>query len=141
MRLLLALKKSMEEGAYITPRLYIPKNMWYQPNIRLQHMEVKIAACESLMGDLARLSKWKRLDDLTASMRLLETLEEAIEGLQTLLARKLKRESMADATPPATASTSPTKDHHDAGSKKFMSWGSKLSKSVERMNAFSLTKT
>ncbi|KAI9269253.1 hypothetical protein BDA99DRAFT_346724 [Phascolomyces articulosus] len=148
LRLVLSIEKSMDQGAYITPRLYIPKNMWNQPNIRLPHVEIKVAACESLMNDLAKLEQWHKLDDLTGSLKVLEILEDAVESLQANLAKKLKRESMsADSTTVSSPSTAmaPQYDGSSTTSTKksqaFMSWGTKLSKSVERMNAFSLTKT
>ncbi|KAI7858899.1 hypothetical protein BDC45DRAFT_565004 [Circinella umbellata] len=154
LHLVLSIEKSMDQGAYITPRLYIPKNMWNQPSIRLPHVEIKVAACESLMNDLAKLEQWHKLDDLTGSLKVLEILEDAVESLQANLAKKLKRESMSAEqttssphtvmTPQYDSSTSYSSSNSSTSSKKsqaFMSWGSKLSKSVERMNAFSLTKT
>ncbi|CDH51401.1 predicted protein [Lichtheimia corymbifera JMRC:FSU:9682] len=174
MRLVLSLEKSMEDGAYITPRLYIPKNMWHQPGIRLPHVEIKIAACESLMADLSKLERWTKLDDLTGSLKVLEGLEDAVESLKNTLAKKLKRESMNGSSNTATSaatsngqqspvtttsssssvismnntipdniSVSSISSNTSSSYKKsqaFMSWGTKLSKSVERMNAFSLTK-
>ncbi|KAG2226881.1 hypothetical protein INT45_010160 [Circinella minor] len=154
LHLVLSIEKSMDQGAYITPRLYIPKNMWNQPSIRLPHVEIKVAACESLMNDLTKLEQWHKLDDLTGSLKVLEILEDAVESLQANLAKKLKRESMnaeqttsspnTVMTPQYDSSTSYSSSNSSTSSKKsqaFMSWGSKLSKSVERMNAFSLTKT
>ncbi|KAI7874879.1 hypothetical protein K492DRAFT_211289 [Lichtheimia hyalospora FSU 10163] len=169
MRLVLSLEKSMEDGAYITPRLYIPKNMWHQPGIRLPHVEIKIAACESLMADLSKLERWNKLDDLTGSLKVLEGLEDAVESLKNTLAKKLKRESVNGNTtvasngqqsPVTTTSSSSVMSMNTNSipdnmsvssissnastsykkSQAFMSWGTKLSKSVERMNAFSLTK-
>ncbi|KAL1934869.1 hypothetical protein VTP01DRAFT_7051 [Rhizomucor pusillus] len=145
LRLILSLEKSMDHGAYITPRLYIPKNMWQQPNIRLPHLEIKVAACETLMNDLARLEKWSQLDDLTGSLKLLEQFLEAVESLQNNLSKKLKRESMDASTSGSVVNGSDIASGVEASSGKrtqsFMSWGSKLSKSVERMNAFGLTRT
>lgn len=145
LRLILSLEKSMDQGAYITPRLYIPKDMWQQPNIRLPHLEIKVAACETLMNDLARLEKWSQLDDLTGSLKLLEHFLDAVESLQSNLSKKLKRESMD-----ASTGAGPVMNGSDIGvnaeatgkrTQSFMSWGSKLSKSVERMNAFGLNRT
>ncbi|KAI9495858.1 hypothetical protein BDB00DRAFT_812206 [Zychaea mexicana] len=151
LHLVLSIEKSMDQGAYITPRLYIPKNMWNQPNIRLPNVEVKAAACETLINDLAKLEQWHKLDDLTGSLKVLEILEDAVESLQASLAKKLKRDSMSADNPTASSPSTTMTPHYDAGSigssssskksQAFMSWGTKLSKSVERMNAFSLTKT
>lgn len=102
------------------------------------------------MGDLSRLEKWQQLDDLTSSLKLLETLEDAVESLNTTLSKKLKRESMDASKQGQVISPTHVKDmpgmmvHEGSISSRktqsFMSWGTKLSKSVERMNAFSLTK-
>ncbi|KAI8884795.1 hypothetical protein K501DRAFT_332465 [Backusella circina FSU 941] len=153
LKLLLSLEKSMIEGGYITQRLYIPKNLWQQPNIRLSSMEIKVTACESLINDISKLESWSYLDDVVSSTKLLENFESSLDMLQTLLSKKLKRESM-DSSHASTSqngfpsnrdSNLPSINRMDSsGSKKtqsFMSWGTKFTKSVERMNAFSLTKT
>ncbi|KAI7896505.1 uncharacterized protein EV154DRAFT_535727 [Mucor mucedo] len=166
LKLLLAIEKSMLEGAHITQKLYIPKNLWQQPNIKLSSMDIKVSACESLMNDIARLENWSYLDDLSSSTKLLDNFENAVDHLQTSLSKKLKRESSHaenhhhnTTTSSASSVISTQKNSHmihsnsrdsmstisrmDSGKKtqSFMSWGTKLTKSVERMNAFSLTKT
>ncbi|KAF7725097.1 hypothetical protein EC973_000423 [Apophysomyces ossiformis] len=105
-----------------------------QPNIRLPSMDTKMAACETLMGDIARLEQWTALENIVESLKLVQGLEEAVDLLQTNMSKKLKRDSMVD-------HPSPTQHAHESKKgQSFMSWGTKLSKSVERMNAFSLTK-
>ncbi|GAA5816842.1 hypothetical protein MFLAVUS_010376 [Mucor flavus] len=163
LKLILALEKSMLEGAHITQKLYIPKNLWQQPNIKLSSMDVKVSACESLLNEIARLEKWSYLDDLTSSTKLLDNFEHTVDHLQTSLSKKLKRESHVESSSNSSASSingsyqvkstsmihSNSRDsmstisRMDSGKKtqSFMSWGTKLTKSVERMNAFSLTKT
>ncbi|KAG0163178.1 hypothetical protein DFQ28_007089 [Apophysomyces sp. BC1034] len=134
LQLILSLERSMAHGGYITQRLYIPKSIWHQPNIRLPSMDAKMAACETLIMDLSRLEKWTTLEDVVESLRLVQVLEDAVEVLQTNMSKKLKRESMVD-------HSSPTQYAHETKKgQTFMSWGNKLTKSVERMNAFSLTK-
>ncbi|KAI8884669.1 hypothetical protein K501DRAFT_322833 [Backusella circina FSU 941] len=143
LKLIFALEKSMNEGGHITQNLYIPKNLWFQPNIRLNSMDIKTTACESLMSYINRLESWTYLNDLHSSLRLIESFELALKSLETNLSKKLKRDSL---------NSEETHHHRDSypmrmdsnGSKKtqsFMSWGNKITKSVERMNAFSLTKT
>lgn len=126
-------------------------------------MDIKVSACESLMNDIARLENWSYLDDLSSSTKLLDNFENSVDHLQTNLSKKLKRESHVEnhnATASSASSVISTqKNSHmihsnsrdsmstisrmDSGKKtqSFMSWGTKLTKSVERMNAFSLTKT
>lgn len=123
-------------------------------------MDIKVSACEALMNDIARLENWSYLDDLSSSAKLLDNFEHSVDHLQTSLSKKLKRESHLEAnTSSASSVISVQKSTHmihsnsrdsmstisrmDSGKKtqSFMSWGNKLTKSVERMNAFSLTKT
>jgi hypothetical protein len=138
-------------------------------------MDVKIAACESLIMDLNRVEKWGNLDDIHGSLRLIESLEEVVYGLQVTLSKKLKRDSLVDTSddtnnglPDVGGGTNQQYSHgandsgigNNSGSHgnssylnsslnsnggvnkraQLMSWGSKLTKSVEKMNAFSLTK-
>lgn len=70
-------------------------------------------------------------------------METSVESLKTNLSKKFKRESTNGGIQTSTAGHTngttkiePTKK----SSQSFMSWGTKLTKSVERMNAFSLTK-
>jgi hypothetical protein len=127
-----------------------------QPNIRLSSMDTKISACESIMTDITRLENWSYLDDLISSTRLLDHFETSVDHLQMTLSKKLKRDSMIENNSSSGSSQlsysgsihnssrdSISMSRMDSGKKtqSFMSWGTKLTKSVERMNAFSLTKT
>ncbi|KAI8074460.1 hypothetical protein BC940DRAFT_315078 [Gongronella butleri] len=155
LKLVLALEQSMIQGSYITPNLFIPQNLWQQSNVRLTSMDIKVAACETLMIDLTRIEKWRDLDDIRGSLRLIESLEEVVDNLQVTLSKKLKRDSLADQEDTAsptmmddmTSSTmslvsggGPSSQASNGtsgpGKRHIMSWGSKLTKSVERMNAF-----
>ncbi|KAI8384139.1 hypothetical protein BD560DRAFT_189582 [Blakeslea trispora] len=160
--LLLILEKSMLEGAHITHRLYIPKNLWLQPNIKLPSMDTKVSACETIANEITRLEKWSHLDDLKSSIKILEQLENSVDQLQTTLAKKLKSDSLGSEVPSSplysagssvassqssvysfqSQSSAATVSRVESTKKgqSFMSWGNKLTKSVERMNAFSLTK-
>ncbi|KAI9033711.1 hypothetical protein CLU79DRAFT_8470 [Phycomyces nitens] len=165
LRLMFLLEQTMVDGGYLTSRLYIPKNLWNQQSIKLASVDVKAAACESMISYLVRLEKWKKFDDVSGSLKVLDTLLESIEGLQTSLSKKLKRDSVNSSSSNGTSNNSVSSGGHpnngpgkesmgsagmstfvsanETSSKKtqsFLSWGTKLSKSVERMNAFSLTK-
>ncbi|KAI8337295.1 hypothetical protein BC941DRAFT_502742 [Chlamydoabsidia padenii] len=186
LKLIIALEHSMNYGGYITPKLFVPKNLWHQNNIRIPSMDVKMAACESLILDLNRIEKWRNLDDIRGSLRLIESLEEVVDGLQVTLSKKLKQDSIVDinddtssvinssdgslqSQPYSTGTTGYSNNNNNNNTNnnnnnnnngsngntmgnsnynsnsinkraQFMSWGSKLSKSVERMNAFGLNK-
>ncbi|KAI8357880.1 hypothetical protein EDC96DRAFT_445955 [Choanephora cucurbitarum] len=159
--LLLILEKSMIEGAHMTHRLYIPKNLWLQPSIKLPSMDIKVSACETISNEIARLEKWSHLDDLKSSIKILEQLENSVDQLQITLAKKLKSESLNSEAPSSplysgssaassqasiyslqsqSSTTTVNRTESTRKGQSFMSWGNKLTKSVERMNAFSLTK-
>ncbi|KAI8341278.1 hypothetical protein BC941DRAFT_204039 [Chlamydoabsidia padenii] len=163
LKLIINLEHSMNCGGFVTPKLYIPRNLWYQNNIRLSSMDVKVAACESLISDLNRIEKWRNLDDILGSLRLIESLEEVVDGLQVTLSKKLKRDSLVDTNDDNNNgsldngtghqySSHGNNDHNSGNNNlnnnggsinkraQLLSWGSKLTKSVERMNNFSLTK-
>ncbi|KAG0164500.1 hypothetical protein DFQ28_010056 [Apophysomyces sp. BC1034] len=89
LQMIFAFERSMTRGEYVTERLYIPKNMWYQTNVRLLWIDVKLAACKSLLLGLSRLEHWKRLEDTMTSMVVLNTFEETLEDVQATLAKKL----------------------------------------------------
>jgi hypothetical protein len=139
LRLMFALEKSMNEGGHITQHLYIPKNLWFQPSIRLNSMDIKTTACESLMSYINRLESWTYLNDLVSSFRLIESFELALKSLESNLSKKLKRDSLN--MEESNRDSHPIRIDSAKKTQSFMSWGNKISKSVERMNAFSLTKT
>ncbi|KAG0750182.1 hypothetical protein G6F57_003873 [Rhizopus arrhizus] len=147
LELILALQKSMQQGAYITKKLYIPKSLWQQSNVKLSYIDIKISACTTIINDISRLESWTYLNDLTSSLRLLDHVELSVEGLKSNLSKKLKseRSKKKDAGNSNQTTNSIQTIHHSAkterkASQSFISWGTKLSKSVERMNAFSLSK-
>ncbi|CAO3702410.1 unnamed protein product [Rhizopus stolonifer] len=150
--LILALEKSMQKGAYITESLYIPKSFWQQSNVKLSHVDIKISVCDTMRGDIARLENWIYLDDLRSSLKLLEHVETSVEGLKNNLSKKLKKDgsdksldsssqlsSGSSSVNSNQTNTSKTESGRKA-SQSFMAWGTRLSKSVERMNAFGLSK-
>lgn len=109
-------------------------------------MDIKVAACESLMNDINKLEQWTYLDDLISSSRLLDHFETAVDHLQLSLSKKLKRESTSESNKDQGHSHNSTSRDSISGridekkkTQSFMSWGTKLTKSVEKMNAFSLT--
>lgn len=118
-----------------------------QSNVKLSYIDIKISACTTIINDISRLESWTYLNDLTSSLRLLDHVELSVEGLKSNLSKKLKseRSKKKDAGNSNQTTNSIQTIHHSAkterkASQSFISWGTKLSKSVERMNAFSLSK-
>ncbi|CAO3695920.1 unnamed protein product [Umbelopsis ramanniana] len=87
--LMRSLELSMTVGCHITQRLYVPKNLWYQPNIRLPSVDVKVSICETLLMALTRLEAWQRLDDIRGTLAQLVALENSLENAKVSLTRKL----------------------------------------------------
>ncbi|KAG0743754.1 hypothetical protein G6F57_008786 [Rhizopus arrhizus] len=149
--LILALEKSMRQGAYITKRLYIPKSLWQQTNVKIPHADTKVSVCDTLRSDITRLESWTYLDDLRSSLKLLEHVETSVETLKNSLSKKLRKEgpdrSLDNSSQTSNNSNSSFQSNNNTitetgrkASQSFISWGTRLSKSVERMNAFGLSK-
>ncbi|KAL1917024.1 uncharacterized protein VTP21DRAFT_5222 [Calcarisporiella thermophila] len=83
-----SLERSLSVGAFITERLYIPREIWMQNNVRVPAIETKIQICDILSGALHRISAWERLDDLQGTVKRLEFLQTALGSVQNMLAKK-----------------------------------------------------
>ncbi|CAO3668935.1 unnamed protein product [Rhizopus stolonifer] len=149
LELILALEKSMQQGAYITKNLYIPKSLWQQTNVKLSYVDFKVSACTIIISDVSRLESWASLDNLDSSLKLLDPIEASVEKLKKNLSKKLKGESSKKISDNSSQTSNDSQtpqliNTKTEGSRKashsFISWGSKLSKSVERINAFGLSK-
>ncbi|PLW36324.1 hypothetical protein PCANC_19447 [Puccinia coronata f. sp. avenae] len=46
------IRASMSTGAYVSPRLYVPRQMWYQVQIKLHGLETKIKLMDTLIAGL-----------------------------------------------------------------------------------------
>lgn len=140
--LMRSLELSMTVGGHITQRLYVPKNLWYQPNIRLPSLDVKVSVCESTLSALARLEAWHRLEDVKGALSHLSALESCLENAQLSLSRKLGMPKHTKIDAPSVEQEIYRKEPKDTARKhqSIIAWGNKLSKSVERMNAFNLAK-
>ncbi|CAO3660453.1 unnamed protein product [Umbelopsis ramanniana] len=138
-----ALESSMIQGAYISRRLYVPKKLWQQPNVRLPSIEPKLNAIETLLPHLAKLELWSQLTDLPASMRQIDALAKLLDSLQTSLTKKLGQLKKTHEYGDFETNSMPRKVERDSvivglkdsgsstGSRKQLSsWGSRLSKSM-----------
>ncbi|KAG2185848.1 hypothetical protein INT43_002286 [Umbelopsis isabellina] len=141
--LMRSLELSMTVGGHITQRLYVPKNLWYQPNIRLPSLDVKVSVCDSILSALTRLEAWHRLEDVKGALSHLSSLENCLENTQMSLSRKLGMPKITKIDSPSVEQEIYRKEPKDTARKhqSIIAWGNKLSKSVERMNAFNLAKS
>lgn len=98
-------RASILSGAYLTPRLYIPKSLWSQSSMKLVHTETKVRMLDLLLNGLESIERagdvllldgqikagntGSKLDAANRLMRELESFEGMLEGVQSTLAKKL----------------------------------------------------
>jgi hypothetical protein len=97
------LRQSIQTGGYITPRLYIPKQLWTQGGIKLLHLETKVRVIDLLLAGLESLEKTGEplisttpippmASRLSASEKLikeLDSFDSLLEEAQSTLSKKL----------------------------------------------------
>jgi len=49
--------KTITYGGYVTPKLYIPKVLWYQSGCKFAALQTKLSSCEALVESLAKLKE------------------------------------------------------------------------------------
>ncbi|KAL1919876.1 uncharacterized protein VTP21DRAFT_1808 [Calcarisporiella thermophila] len=128
------LERSMRIGSYVSGRLYIPRGIWLQSNIRLPNLETKIQLCETIGEALSRLAQWENLSDMAGMLHELESVHTALETAQSILTRKLgvRLDSLAAK---ADESNNAIVEVGSARGRKssIIAWGSRLSLSMDRM--------
>ncbi|KAJ2955874.1 hypothetical protein NQZ79_g8206 [Umbelopsis isabellina] len=145
--LIKTLECSMTQGAYLSRKLFVPKKLWHQPNVRLPSLEAKLSAIETLIPQLARLELWAHMTDMQASMRQVDALANMLETLQNNLSKKLGQlkkghESTDFQTSPSPLAMGRRGDRESminglkdpgagaVGRKQLSMWGSRLSKTM-----------
>ena len=101
------LRSSILTGAYLTQRLYVPKQLWQQGSVKLIHIETKVRMLDLLLsglegierlGDLLLLDTHANIRPGNASSRVdsanrlakeLESFEGMLDGVQSTLSKKL----------------------------------------------------
>jgi hypothetical protein len=60
------LERTMTTGGYLTPKLFIPRHLWLQGNVKLTSVDAKISSCEVVSTCLEKLAKtsYKDMDKL-----------------------------------------------------------------------------
>ncbi|SCV72448.1 BQ2448_3985 [Microbotryum intermedium] len=116
------------DGAYITPTLYIPHQVWSQAGVKLVAVETKVRMLDLLLTGLEAVDKlgkscWRTQggratrEAATLFTQELESFESLTEGIQSTLSKKL-----------GYASTG-----KKVGTNSFSAWSSKLSRSLDRV--------
>lgn len=145
--LIKTLECSMTQGAYLSRRLFVPKKLWYQNNVRLPSLEAKLNAIETVIPLLARLELWAHMTDMSASIRQVDALANMLDTLQNSLSKKLAQLKKGHESTDFQTSASPLamgrrgdresminglKDPGAGvvGRKQLSMWGSRLSKTM-----------
>lgn len=95
--------QSIDSGAYVTPRLYVPKQMWAQTGVKLVAVETKVRMLDLLLTGLEGVEKAgeglvraqgasegvRAKEGAAAFAKELEDLEGLMGGIQSTLAKKL----------------------------------------------------
>ncbi|KAI8340749.1 hypothetical protein BC941DRAFT_418087, partial [Chlamydoabsidia padenii] len=160
-KLMARLLQSMEEGGYITERIHVPKQLWYQNQVRLPALDAKISSCEQLLGLLLRMhthtphfgATSEQKDITNEALHDLGRLEHTLDQIKQTFGKVTYDSSSApqqqSSIPPQQSSlsllasttyqqTSTSQDHSNQQHLKSITdpmtlWSNKLSKSVERM--------
>lgn len=79
---------SHPDGGYLTTSLCIPRKVWQVANVKLKHMEEKVANCDLLSAALHQLGTIDTFD-ADAVLEEMEAFETVMAQVQTNLAKKL----------------------------------------------------
>lgn len=58
----------MTRGGYMTPRLYVPRNVWFQAGAKFTAIESKFTSCETILIYLQKLKQ----EDITDTQKLVK---------------------------------------------------------------------
>lgn len=121
-------------GAYLTNRLFVPREVWQTRNVKLKNLDDKIANCDLLTAALGKLSTVDTYD-ADAVLEELQSFEEIMERVQAVMAKKLGQSEVGvqgisllfrDAAPTESSavSTESTKDppKTNSGKSYLSSW-------------------
>ncbi|KAG9667709.1 hypothetical protein KCU99_g2633, partial [Aureobasidium melanogenum] len=78
-------------GGFLTTRLFVPRQIWLNRNVKLKSVEDKISNCDLLTAALGKLSKVDTYD-ADAVLEELQGFEEVMERVQTVLIKRLGSE-------------------------------------------------
>ncbi|KAF9097834.1 hypothetical protein BGX27_000908 [Mortierella sp. AM989] len=80
------LEQTMTTGGFLSPKLYVPRNVWYQKSsIRLPAIDAKIMACQSLCQTLDRMVAQSKAGTLTLLVEVGGSVEKGERDRNGLL--------------------------------------------------------
>ncbi|KAL9008488.1 MAG: hypothetical protein Q9173_006387, partial [Seirophora scorigena] len=78
-------------GAYVSNRLFVPRDIWKVTNVKLKNVEDKVSTCDHLTATLLNLAKVNTFD-ANAVLVEMQGLEQIMEQHQAILSKKLGAE-------------------------------------------------
>ncbi|KAI8982511.1 hypothetical protein BDB01DRAFT_149050 [Pilobolus umbonatus] len=138
------LLNSISNGGYVTSHLFIPVDLWHQPNVPLPALDTKITSCDLLITILQKMNMRVNFDNYNGMNSELKVLEQALSEIRENLMKKkdgytdlLKRETSCDSISSQKQSRySMSLKHTPSVTKKsqaLSTWNSRITKSVERI--------
>jgi len=82
------IRKTIQSGGYLTPTIYVPKNVWYQPGAKFSAINTKIASCETINETILKLKEFW-MEDSEVIAKELELFCSQLTQLQNSLAKVL----------------------------------------------------
>ena len=120
-------------GAYLSNRLFVPRDIWRVKNVKLKAVDEKVSNCDLLTAALLKVGMVDMLD-ADAVLKEMQSFETILDQVQILLAKKLggevgvqgtaglfKGSSATDDTV-STAETPSTKSTNASGKSYLSSW-------------------
>ena len=146
------LGQSMQSGGFVTPHLYIPKQMWTQNGIKLIHLEAKVRMVNLVISGLETIERTgdtliagssavgpgNRADAGNKLLREMNSLDGMLDEVQSTLSKKLGFIDAPDGKKGGQVNTTvgfPSVRAYILGlhQNSFTAWGSKLSRSMDKM--------
>jgi len=79
------LKQTIQIGGFLTPSLFIPKDVWHQDIVKISSFQLKINSCQELRHRIKELKAKEQsfVNEPDRALEALSILEQAVEGIQS----------------------------------------------------------
>lgn len=118
------LGQTMTRGGYMTPKLYVTRQVWFQSGAKFTAIETKFTTCETILIWLQKL-KDETIADANKIAKELDEFSVQLDTAQNSLARKLK----------FINEIKQEKTMSNQMSSRLAQMGNKMTKAVERLQA------
>lgn len=111
-------------GAYLTTKLFIPRDVWRVKNVKLKAIEEKISNCDLLTAALLKVAQVDT-NDADAVLEEMQALESILDQVQAIWSKKLGSEVGVHGAMNLFKSSSDDSSHYGDQSSKSTSGGGK----------------